>query len=338
MSAHKSDPRPRPPLVSLVVPVWNEERFISKALDAIDAQTYPADRIEIILVDGGSTDATVSIAAERASRDGRIKMLGGPGINTPAAMNIGIREARGEIVAKIDGHGEINPAFVEEAVTLLADTTIGCVGPLVVPLGETAVQRAISIARFSRLGVGGGVYTAPARLHAADTVQCGVYRREALEEAGGFDAALPYGEDEELNYRVRVAGWRILMSPKMRFAYHVRPSVIALAHQYFRYGRARVAVIIKHPAFFRVKHAAPLAVALGLPISLLSGLAYRPWLGVTGVLWGGYLGAVGIGGIVISVRRRFHRPDLVTASLIALHIGYGVGALAGILRWLRRQR
>jgi len=317
------------PLVSLVLPIRNEAKHLARALDAINAQTYPPERIEIIAVDGGSTDGTIEILSQRAALDPRVRVLGGPGINTPLAMRLGCNASHGYIVIKIDGHGWINDRFVEVAVgALTADPEIGCVGGMIVPLATTDIERAIALARFSRFGVGGGVYTLGERVQDTDTVQCGAYRRQAILDAGGFDPALPYGEDEEFNFRVRRAGWRIQLQPGMRYTYQVRSSLRALCLQYLRYGRARVAVVRKHPGFFRPKHAAPalLVTALGVTLALIPAGA---WL-VPAAVWMGYLAFTVFGAVWLAVEHRFVRVDLLGASLVALHFGYGVGTLRGL--------
>ncbi|MBW3633527.1 MAG: glycosyltransferase family 2 protein [Chloroflexi bacterium] len=320
----------RQPLVTIVMPVRNEAAHLERGLDAIDAQTYPSDRIEILVVDGGSTDGTLDLVRRRMDADPRIRLLGGAGVNTPAAMQLGIEAARGEVVAKIDGHGWVNERFVERAVTgLEGDEAVGCVGPIIVPVAESSVERAIAVARFSRLGVGGGVYTLDEREQETDTVQCGVYRRSALMNAGGFDPDLPFGEDEEANHRLREAGWRICLDPVMRFSYRVRPSVRALFRQYFRYGRARVAVVRRHPGFLRLKHAAPAVLVVILTGSLVIG-PIGGWR-VIGAPWIGYGLAVLVGGAYLAARAGFRRIDLVALALAAIHLGYGLGSLRGLL-------
>ncbi len=319
------------PLVSLILPVRNEAEHLGRALDAIDAQGYPSDRIEIIVVDGGSTDGTLDLIHRRSALDGRLSLLGGPGMNTPMAMCIGMEAANGDVIVKVDGHGWMNDQFVEVAVDNIAsDAGLGCVGGLIEPIAATPVERANAYARFSRFGVGGGVYTLADSGQDTETVQCGAYRRDALHQVGGFDPQMAYGEDEELNYRIRMAGWHIRLDPAMRFTYHVRPSVASLFRQYLRYGRARVAVVRKHPAFFRAKHAVPAMMVAGLVatplIGAVSGSRVLPV-----IIWGGYLGFLGIGAGWLSLRRRFWRPDLLMASLAAIHFGYGIGFLRGLL-------
>jgi GT2 family glycosyltransferase len=230
----------------------------------------------------------------------------------------------------------MNKAFVATAVSALeADLSIGCVGGVIEPVAETIVERAIAVARFSRLGVGGGIYTAEKEVHFIDTVQCGVYRRAALKDSGLFDPVLVYGEDEELNFRLRSAGWRILFHPEMRFNYRVRPTVGSLLRQYFNYGRARVAVVEKHPDFLRFKHVIP-AIVTGALGAAMVGLWPSPTRAASASVLAVYGAAVGGGALALSARHGFKRVDLVAGSLMALHLGYGAGTLRGLSDLARR--
>jgi glycosyltransferase involved in cell wall biosynthesis len=325
------------PLVSVVMPIRNEAEHLTRAFDALDAQTYPSDRIEVIVVDGGSTDGTVDAVLARSKRDPRIRLLGGPGVNTPAAMNLGTAVSSGAYIAKVDGHGWVNPEFIEVAVAVLgADSSIGCVGGEIVPIATTDVEQAIKIARFSRLGVGGGIYTARLVRHDADTVQCGVYRADVLQAIGGFDPALQFGEDEEVNHRVRTHGHRVVFEPGMRFHYHVRPTLRSLFRQYRNYGRARVAVVRKHPSFLRAKHLIPALLVIALPTSVVLGVLVSPVIPL--VVAGAYALAVVAGGLLLATGRGKAKPHLVSLGLAALHLGYGVGTLEGLGSLLRPSR
>ncbi len=318
------------------MPVFNEEAFIEQSLDAIDAQTYPAELIEIAIVDGGSSDETLRIVHDRAAADPRIKVLGGPGTNTPSAMNVGISATEGRFLAKVDGHGWINQGFLAEAMRVLEhEPDVGCVGGEIVPIATTDMALANRIARFSRFGVGGGIYTAARVEHDADTVQCGVYRRSVLAAVGGFDPTLQFGEDEEVNHRVRKAGSRIVFLPTMQFMYVVRPTLGSLFRQYRNYGRARVAVVRKHPSFLRVKHLAPVVLLVSVIGALGLAIAGQVWALAVPLAYGL---AVILIAAVLSARHRFSKPWLVAASLLSLHIGYGLGTLIGVGDVLRPAR
>lgn len=318
------------PLVTVVMPVRNEAAHLGRAFDALDGQTYPRDRVEILVVDGGSTDATAQVVSVRARVDPRIRLLGGPGVNTPMAMNVGIKAASGRYIAKVDGHGWVGEGYLGDAVEILeTEPDVGCVGGEIVPVAETAVEQAIRVARFSKLGVGGGIYTAAQVRHDIDTVQCGVYRKDVLEAIGGFDPALQFGEDEEVNHRLRLAGHRIVFEPSVRFHYLVRPSLRSLFRQYFNYGRARVAVVRKHPSFLRLKHVVPSGLVLVLIASVL-GTIISPAIPVLVV--GGYAAALLGAGVGMSRLRGGASPLLIAAALACLHLGYGLGMLTGLVR------
>jgi len=331
MALEAQSPVPR---ISVVMPVRNEGAYLPASFEALDAQTLSADAFEILVVDGGSTDDTVALVTERAATDPRIRVFGGPGVNTPAAMNLGTDVARGEYVAKVDGHGWVNEGFLATALQVMdRDPGVGCVGGRIVPVATTKVQHAIELARFSKLGVGAGIYTAPDVVHDIDTVQCGVYRKSVLDAIGGFDPDMPYGEDEEVNHRVRGTGARIVFDPAMRFHYHVRPTLKALLRQYWNYGRARVRVVRKHPDFLRPKHLVPAVLVVTLAGGAVFGILVDPRIAV--VVGGGYVVALLIGGVALSARSGFRRPDLVAAALGCLHLGYGAGSLAGLGDLLR---
>lgn len=330
-------PRTRP-MVSIVMPVMNEASRLDAALAGLRGQTYPADRIEILAVDGGSTDGTVDLLEREAAADPRIRPLGGPGVNTPAALNIGIANARGEIVAYVGGHGHPDPRFLELAVDRLeSDARLGCVGGLIIPAGDGETARAAMIARFSVFGVGRGIYTTDPTVHEIETVQWGVYRKDAVEQAGLFDPELQFGEDEELNYRLRRAGFRILYDPALRMTYYARSTFRGLFRQYRNYGRARVRVLRKHPEFLRPKHVVP-----GLVVATLAGAAALPIVArrlwpLSALVAATYGSFVAVASVVLARRERFSAPHRIAAGLASLHVGYGIGTLLGLVDLVRRR-
>ncbi len=327
-----------PPLVSIVIPVMNEAASIGTALESLATIDYPRDRIEILAVDGGSTDGTPELLREASRSDPRIRVLGGPGVNCPTALNLGIADARGSIVWYLGGHGRADGQFVRLAVAhLTADPTLGCVGGLIVPAGEGPVARSNMIARFSVFGVGRGVLTTSRTQHFIDTVQWGAYRKEALERAGLFDPGLQFGEDEELNYRLLRSGYRILFDPMMRITYYARPTFRGLFRQYRNYGRARVRVVRKHPTFLRPKHAVPGLLVVGLVVAaILPALVTKLWPASV-LLVGVYAAFLIVASLYLSYRERFPYPHYLAASLMTLHAGYGLGELFGLADLARRR-
>jgi hypothetical protein len=200
------------PFVSVVVPARDEESTLPACLASIRAQERIAGGFEVIVVENGSRDETYAVALAIAREDPRIRVLPSDARNHAEAMNDGIMAARGDVIARVDAHSRIAPDYLRRVVAALArHPDAAAVGGPFLPAGETRAERAIGLARSSPFGVGGGYGSDRARDdHAVRSVQCGAYWREALVEAGLFDPAMAYGEDEELNWRVLERGSRIV--------------------------------------------------------------------------------------------------------------------------------
>jgi succinoglycan biosynthesis protein ExoA len=203
-------------------------------------------------------------------------------------------------------------------------TDVACVGGQAQPVSETRFGRALGLAWRSRFGVGASVYARDDVRADVSTVPWGLYRRAALERVGGFDPAMMHGEDEELNWRLRAQGYRVVLDSGMRFAYVNRGRWSGAFRQYRNYGAARVRVLRKHPDFLRPHHLAPAAmvVAGGAAAALapFSVAARRALL--TGA------GAYALAAVAAAVQAAGDEPELipdVAAAYAALHLGYGAG-------------
>jgi succinoglycan biosynthesis protein ExoA len=322
------------PRVDILTSTFNEESHLPRCLDAILGQDYPEELLRVILVDGGSTDGTVGIAEERASADPRLTVVAdGVSRNLPAALNVGLKLCEGDLVAKVDGHGWPELDFVSRAAEAFetGGENLGCVGGRPVQEGETRFGEALARARGSRFGVGGSEYAGSAERADVETVQCGVYRRDVLEEVGDFDPTMNYGEDDELNWRVRKAGYRILLDTSIRFHYITRDSWKGAYRQYRNYGAARVRVARAHSGFLRPYHLAPslaLAGAGALALAATRSRRARSLLAAGGL-------AYGTAAAASAYRAAGSEPALaprVAAAFTALHAGYAVGMLRGLGR------
>jgi len=319
------------PFVSIVIPMKNEARFIRRCIDSLLASDYPRDKYEIIVVDGGSEDGSVEIVKEYTVRYPNIKLLGGKGINCPAGMNIGIKEAKGTVISKVDAHGYVAPDFLRRSVEhLIEDDNIGCVGGPIRQRGEDFISQANGYARSSIFGVGKGPYTVDEKSQVVTTVQCGTYKKDVLYKVGLFDETLQYGEDEEINWRIIKAGYKILLIPEIKFFYYPRESIKGLFRQYYNYGVARIKVLKKHPDFFRLKHAIPGGFVASLGAIGISAIFIPLFLKVLISVVGIYsLGSL-MFSVSIAAKRGWKYIVVLPMCFAAIHFGYGLGTLRGL--------
>ncbi len=321
------------PTMSVIIPMKNEEEYIGRCVQSVLDQDYPEELIEVIVVDGGSSDSSVEIVKKLAEEHPHIKLMGGPGVNCPAAMNIGIKHAVGELISKIDGHGYVASDFLRMSAKYLSmKGETKCVGGPIRPVPENSIAEANAITRSSIFGVGKGAYSMREKPQFVESVQCGVYMRDILEEVGLFDESLQFGEDEEVNWRIRKRGYKIFATPDIRFFYFPRNSFRKLFKQYYNYGGARVKVIQKHPDFLRIKHIIPTAFIITLFATGILGIFdrffFRLFLGSAIAYLMGSLAF----SAAISSKQGWKHLGLLPISFAALHFGYGIGFAQGIAR------
>jgi succinoglycan biosynthesis protein ExoA len=317
------------PEVDVIMSTLNEENDIADALDSVLDQTIP---LRVTIVDGGSSDRTVAILRARARIDPRIAVIAdGRGRSLPEALNLALENTSHPFVAKVDARTFIAPDFLERSLDILREgenANAACVGGQPEQFGTTPFGEAVARARTTRFGVGGSGYADRRERADVDSVQCGVYRRSALAGVGNFDPLLQYGEDEELNWRLRRAGFRIVRDAGIRFAYATRSSWPAAFRQYRNYGRARVAVAAKHPEFARPHHLVPAAALLAGAVLLVAAPVSRRArfaLGAAALLYGAAAAAAS----VRACGPRVGDATWTVAAFTALHAGYGLGVLEG---------
>ncbi len=321
------------PRVDVVIPAYNEELHIGRCLAHVLGQDYPADRIAVWVVDAGSTDRTAEVVRSRAEDEPRLRLItGNPRLNAGQAMNVGIAAGTAELIARVDAHTYIDTDYLRRAAELMAEvgTGVALVGGQPRQVGETRFGRAAALARRSRFGVGGSVYADRRERAFVDTVQGGVFRRAALAAVGGFAPSVPTGEDEECNWRLRRAGYDILLDGSLRFEYTTRSSWRAVFRQYRHYGSVRVRVVALHPGYLRFRHVVPGGFVAGLA-SLGALGAVSPRARKLFAVSVATYGAAVAGASVLATRGadRSLAPR-VAACFTALHFGYGVGVLGGV--------
>ncbi|MGW0601428.1 glycosyltransferase family 2 protein [Streptomyces sp. NPDC002776] len=311
------------PAVSVIMPVLNEERHLRGAVQAILAQEY-AGEMEVVIALGPSTDRTDEIAAQLVREDPRVHTVPNPTGRTPAALNAAIKASRHPIVVRVDGHGMLSPGYIETAVRLLAETGAQNVGGIMHAEGENDWEHAVAAAMTSRIGVGNAAFHTGGEAQAAETVYLGVFRREALEQQGGYNEEFIRAQDWELNFRIREAGGLIWFSPELKVSYRPRPSVKALAKQYKDYGRWRHVVARYHEGSINLRYLAPPAAVCAIVAGLVVGAALHP-LGF--VIPGGYLAAIVLGSIPAGKGLPLKARLQIPVALATMHMSWGWGFL-----------
>ena len=322
-----------PPQLSVIVPARNEKHFIRGCIESILSDA-PAGGIEVIVVDGLSDDGTTSIVREIASTEPRVRLLDNPSRFVPQAMNLGIQAAAGEFIGRVDGHCLVERGYFPAAIRKLLEVRCDCAGGVLVNEGRTPTGRSIAAATSSPIGVGSARFrTGHDQEVLVDTLAFGVYRKDVFHRIGLFDERFVRNQDDELNFRLVLAGGRILLLPSVRIRYFVRDSLRLLWRQYFQYGYWKWRVFRKHGRFASWRQLAPSTLVLSIALLAVASLAGRAGQIALAASLFLYLMAVGLAGAWLA--RRGRAPWMHTAAaIVTLHISYGIGLLVAALRAL----
>jgi succinoglycan biosynthesis protein ExoA len=320
------------PFVSIIIPVRNEEDSIAQCLRSVLDQDYPKDRMEVLVVDGGSEDRSQEIAIEFSSRYPLIKLLDNPRLNAPAGLNLGIREAGGDIIVRVDGHCLLEPNYVSQCVRYLRETGADNVGGLMQAVGHGYIGQVIALAINSFFGSGGSKFHYASKEQCVDTVYLGAFRRSVFDKVGFFNERLMRNQDYELNYRIRAAGGKIFLSPAIRSHYYGRSTLRDLWHQYFQYGFWKLEMLQMHPRSVQARHlVAPLFVFSLFATGLL-GLIHSGSFSLFLLAISSYSLASLFSSLRIARRKGWRYFPLLPVAFAVMHFGWGLGFLLGLVR------
>jgi cellulose synthase/poly-beta-1,6-N-acetylglucosamine synthase-like glycosyltransferase len=332
------------PLVTIAMPCRDEEAYIEGCIRAVQEQDWPRDRLEILVADGMSIDATREILARLAAEDTRIRLVDNPARIQAAGLNECVRLARGEVIVRMDVHADYPPDFVRQCVGALERTGADTVGGPARPRARTFFQRCVAMALDSPFGIGGSAYRKPDAEGFVESVWPGAFRRSVFERVGLFDPHAVTNEDAELNQRITAAGGRVYLSRDIVVHYYPRESPRALARQYFKYGQGRARTLLKHRKLLTLRPA--------LPFLWLAGeaalLATWPWHPLGPWSLAGYALATGAEAVRV-VRKADAQGSLgrekgvftlplttavVWGSFPVLHVSHGAGFATGLLKYV----
>lgn len=326
------------PFLTVVMPVYNEERFIEQTIAQLLVQKYPADRYEILVADGMSTDNTREIVRALANQYPQIRLLDNLKRKSSSGRNVGFKNGRGDYFLVVDGHCHIPTtellANVAECFKISGADCLGRPQPLDPP-GLSPFQKAVALARASRLGHGGDSLIYSEYEGFANPVSNGAaYARHVFEKVGYVDETFDACEDVEFNYRVEQAGLTCYTSPKLTIHYFPRENLRALWRQMVRYGEGRFRFIRKHPKALTLNQLIPVGFVVGLLFVLTFPVYGR--LSDTIGLWTGnvlvtvyslYFIVILLSAFQISARNNWIYFMRLPYIFFATHAGLGLGFL-----------
>ena len=324
-------------MVSVICPIYNEEKYIAQCIESVLAQDFPKEDLEVLFVDGMSSDRTREIVEAYTQQYTQIRLLDNPKRIVPHALNIGIEHAKGDIIVRIDAHAAFPNNYISTLVNYLTSLpNAQNVGAACVTKtqGNTNKAKAIVAVLSNRFGVGNSTFRLGVKeVQEVDTVPFGCWMKQTLEEVGMFDTRLIRNQDIELNKRILRAGGSIYLVPDTYCIYYARETFRSLAKNNYGNGQWNVLTLYytKDMRSLSIRHFVPLAFVLSLLLPLL-GMVISPWLGlVAAASMFCYSILIDIISIQIARKERINIFAVISA-FITLHISYGMGSLIGILK------
>lgn len=325
------------------MPVLNERAYLEHAVASVLDQELQGPA-ELVLALGPSTDGTTELAERLAAGDDRIRLVDNPAAHIPVGLNTAIRASRYPTIVRVDAHSELSPGYAQRALMTLERTGAANVGGVMRADGRTPFQKSVARAYNSPVGLGGGAYHGTEHEGEAESAYLGVMRRTVLDEVGFFDETIRRGEDWELNLRIRQAGHRVWLDPKLSVTYWPRESWWRLARQFRATGAWRGELVRRFGRSNGLRFFAPPALVLNVVLALVLAV-----LQLTGVVAGAasvvasivYLPLAVYALLVLAMALRpgggrSPRERIWTLAVLpTMHLAWGVGFLVGVLRGAR---
>jgi len=327
--------------VSIIIPCRNEKKFIGKCLDSIIAQNYPKDKLEVLVIDGMSEDGTREIVRQRTEKHPFIKVINNPNRIVPPALNVGIRQAKGDVIIRMDAHSVYEVDYIAKCVNYLNQHNADNVGGVCVTLpgSDSLLAKSIALTLSHPFGVGNSYFRIGLKEpRYVDTVPFGCYKKEVFEKIGLFNENLVRNQDIELNLRLKKSGGKILLVPEIISYYHARSTLRTLGKNNFLNGLWVIysTKFAKMP--FSLRHLIPFFFVMSLAGSLVLSLFYYPCIYLFAFIIGLYLVVNIFFSIKLSLKNGLkHFPALIL-SFSTLHFSYGLGSLCGIIKLFMPKR
>lgn len=326
-------------MISIICPIYNEEKYIAKCIESIMQQDYPKEDMEVLFVDGMSTDKTRSIISEYLPRCPYLRVVDNPHRIVPYAMNKGIEESKGDVIIRIDAHTSYERNYFSVLVSRLYELDADDVGAVCKTdvLNKTPKTLAIREVLSNKFGVGNSVFrTGVDKVMEVDTVPFGCWRREVFDKYGLYDTRLVRNQDIELSKRILRGGGKIFIVPDTFCTYYARETYRALSRNNYQNGKWNILTVYYTKQFnsLSLRHFVPMVFVLSLILPLLASIIWLPLIWIAVASLSAYLLALTAICIKLSVNKRLNIIFLL-CSFFVLHLSYGYGSLAGCFSVLK---
>lgn len=325
-------------MLSIIMPIYNEEKYICKCINSILEQDFSQEDMELLLVDGMSSDRTRDLIQPYLRQYPWIHLLDNPQRIAPCAMNVGIKAAQGDVIMRLDAHAEFPSNYFSRLTKALDDLHADNVGGVCVtlPTSETIVPKAIASVLSSKFGMGNSSFRVGTnRVREVDTVPFGCWHRELFERIGGFDEELVRNQDDEFNGRTIKNGGRIFLLPDVEIQYFARDKISKVSQMFFQYGLFKPLVNKKLGSPATVRQFFPPILVLGLTVGLLVTLAFPILFPLYFMVIALYLCLA----FYFSIRSSRNIVQIAVQMYVyfVVHISYGLGYLLGLWKLVTNQ-
>ena len=319
--------------ISVIVPVYNEEKYIDECIASMLRQDYPMEQMEWFFVDGMSADRTrEKLTGYQERYPNLIKILENKNRTVPYAMNMAIREAKGKYLIRLDAHAEYADNYFSKCVEILERTGADNVGGVMETKSRTKIGRSIAKMLSSKFGVGDSQFRTNGKDGYVDTVPFGAFRKEIFEQVGLYDERLTRNQDSELNYRITHNGGKIYLSNEIKLAYYCRDSVGGIVKMAVLNGKWNIITSKLCPGSMRLRHFIPCVFALSLIVMPILGLLWAPfwWL------FAAEMALYALLDVLFSVKAAENLAEALHLLYLfpCFHVSYGWGSIMGICKVL----
>lgn len=320
--------------MSFLLVTRNEIKYIERALLSMIDQTYPHDLYEILVVDGRSDDGTIEkikdLKKQHYNDALSIRVLDNPKRILASGWNIGIKEAKGEYVIRIDAHAQVPANFLESAVKAIMQTSAVCVGGKLKSVSLDGNDNIVSKVLSSPFGVGNSSFRVSDIPGYVDTVVYGLYRKNVFDEIGYFDETLVRNQDIELHSRIKKAGYKFYFDPAIESTYYTRNTIKKMLKQAYGNGLWNMVLLKRGTNALSIRHLVPFAFL----ITLIAGFILSFWWPVVGMLCLVLVFLHIFLGIFFATQKTKNIKQIVQMPILfmGLHLTYGFGYLAGLMR------